>query len=135
MYSTKKIPILLLLAAVAVSIWGFKVVSGESSVTEVSKEEFREAVNFAGEVLKSARERRTKQFVAMAQDPALREPLQESFLLLNTVKLCEHPAWEVTRSKYNGDLNVCFEIADGREALIILRKNPDGLKFVYAMVP
>lgn len=123
----------ILLAIAAVSIWAIKGFSKNSTVTKVSKAEFESATSFASEVLKSAQERRGKQFLALAQNPEQREALQESFWLLNAIKPPEKSKWEVTKSKFNGDINVSFDLTNNHKTLIILKPNPEGLKFVYAM--
>ncbi len=126
---------LLLLIAGGALLWGLNAASGGSNVDEVPQDVHQEAVNFSEKILKSARKDQLKQFAALAQNPELRDPLRESLQLLREIELNSEPRWEVTRTRSNGDINVFFDISTGRRALILLRENPGGMKFVYAMVP
>ncbi len=133
MLLSKKVVIPLLIFSVAVSAWGINAVFTDDNQTKVGGSQRDSAVDFAEKVISSAQNRKGREFISLAENPAMREPLKESFMFLNQVKLAPDPDWEVVRTKDGNMVNVNFELSSGRRAVVVLRPAGNTYKFVYAM--
>lgn len=125
---------IILAVMLGISMWsiGSHIFGGARFEPEVVKGKTEsELIDFARSVYENVKAGKTRSFAAQAMDLKSRS-LKESYEYLRYVRLAEKPEWHAEKRPGEEGFFVTFKTPDGSRSFMLLDRQNDQWKFVYA---